>query len=123
MATHNYQPLDPDQREIRLLYFKPSSHLEAGAPVRCVVKHVSLSKSPNVGYDAISYCWGEDPGSSSIILDGTEVIVPGSALLAIRGTHRTTESLRMPVWIDAICINQSEVEEKNQQVAIMGEIY
>ena len=28
-----------------------------------------------------------------------------------------------PIWIDAICINQSNNEEKSQQVAMMGEIY
>jgi Heterokaryon incompatibility protein (HET) len=29
----------------------------------------------------------------------------------------------VPLWIDAVCINQADLAEKSQQVAIMGEIY
>ncbi|KAF3018925.1 hypothetical protein E8E14_010834 [Neopestalotiopsis sp. 37M] len=35
------------------------------------------------------------------------------------------EAYRPPseIWIDAICINQQDIEEKNEQVSIMGEIH
>lgn len=32
-------------------------------------------------------------------------------------------SLDLPIWIDAICINQKDDEEKNIQVARMGDVY
>ncbi len=47
--------------------------------------------------------------------------MPASAEAALRGTHRADSHL--PVWIDAICINQNDVLEKNHQVAMMGEVY
>lgn len=42
-----------------------------------------------------------------------------------RWSNEETAFLRPPeeIWIDAICINQRDIEERNQQVSIMGEIY
>jgi hypothetical protein len=51
------------------------------------------------------------------------VTVPGSAEAAIRGTYRSDEPNCLPIWIDAICINQMDVEEKSHQVASMGKLY
>lgn len=41
------------------------------------------------------------------------------------GMQEELEELRPPAefWIDAICINQDDTEEKNQQVSMMGDIY
>ena len=42
--------------------------------------------------------------------------------------HSALEQLRLPdqsrvLWIDAICINQGDTSERNQQVSYMAEIY
>jgi hypothetical protein len=41
-----------------------------------------------------------------------------SALLHLRDTNKCVTT-----WIDQICINQDDVEERNRQVRLMGRIY
>jgi hypothetical protein len=119
-----YQPLDPERKEIRVLYFEPNSHLRSELEVlRFRSKHISLNAYPLIIYNAISYCWGENPRTKTIVIDDSEVSVPVSTETALRSTHRKKAGLDIPVWIDAICINQTELTEKSQQVAIMGDIY
>ncbi|KAK3708335.1 hypothetical protein LTR37_011600 [Vermiconidia calcicola] len=80
-----------------------------------------MSSDPKPRYETISYVWG-DPGKRAFIkLDGRTVDVPASSAAAIR-RMRLAEHPRA-LWIDAICINQSNVEEREQQVAMMGDIY
>lgn len=69
--------------------------------------------------------------SGKIIVDGVTVEVGGELLAALRRLRRlwapSEDSGERPegiaVWIDALCINQSDIEERNQHVTQMGEIY
>jgi hypothetical protein len=85
MAGYRYRPLNTDLKEIRLLYFEPSSHLAPEAPVRCRIEHESLSDPHNHNYVAISYTWGTNP-NGKIVLDGELVKVQETAETALRGT-------------------------------------
>jgi hypothetical protein len=87
------------------------------------MKHVCLGDEGLPQWVAISYCWGENPGIKQIILDGKKVNVPDSAEAAIKGTYRGLANPDTPIWIDAICINQLDLTEKNHQVAMMGNVY
>ncbi|EME88426.1 uncharacterized protein MYCFIDRAFT_170044 [Pseudocercospora fijiensis CIRAD86] len=80
-------------------------------------------------YATISYTWNPknritygkyDVASKHIILDGFRTRVPDKAatILRLMFAHR-----RRRVWIDAICINQSDAAEKASQVQMMGDIY
>lgn len=72
-------------------------------------------------YEALSYCWESDHNSGSITLNGQDFEVAGNLLLAL--THlRHPESPRI-LWIDAICIDQKNIEERSRQVRRMGSIY
>ncbi|TKA73763.1 hypothetical protein B0A55_07125 [Friedmanniomyces simplex] len=42
----------------------------------------------------------------------------GTLFIASRGAK-----VRPPIWVDAICINQADADERNQQVAQMAQIY
>ncbi|KAH6711201.1 hypothetical protein BKA61DRAFT_488615, partial [Leptodontidium sp. MPI-SDFR-AT-0119] len=55
-------------------------------------------------YEALSYAWGNEDANESIIIDGKS--------LAIRSN--LAAALRQRIWIDAICINQADVDERNQ---------
>jgi hypothetical protein len=46
--------------------------------------------------------------------------VAANLFCALRDIQHATKEL--PLWADAICINQNDVEERNQQVSIMGSI-
>jgi hypothetical protein len=121
---YRYNPLNRERKEIRLLRLDRKSLDAKDEPIRCDVEHMFLDDhEPPQTFAAISYCWTSNPGEAKIVLDGKKVTVPGSAEAAIRGTYRSDEQNGLPIWIDAICINQMDVEEKSHQVALMGELY
>ncbi|KAF4631343.1 hypothetical protein G7Y89_g6796 [Cudoniella acicularis] len=82
---------------------------------------VELSDNPT--YAALSYTWG-DIGSQRMIMINEKKLAVGENLWYFL-RHRTTEDLASHqfLWIDAICINQQDVRERNHQVSLMGKIY
>lgn len=126
IPASSYRPLQHMDREIRLLVVKPGRYDE---PVHACFAHTSLVGEPpdqQVGFDALSYCWGDSPERVDIVLDTDSM---GTIPLSISGTvARAIRRLRSPdaplrIWIDAICINQTDTGERSQQVSIMGTIY
>lgn len=117
-----YAPLDPSKTEIRLVELLPratnSSPYDERA-LRCNVFHISLNDKPD--YAALSYAWG-DPQDTQIIMVGhTSVPVTRNLYSALE--HLRYEKTARFIWIDALCINQSDTEEKFRQVQLMREIY
>lgn len=74
-----------------------------------------------IGYEAISYHWGDQTAKASILLNGQPFEAPLSSTEALRNL-RWPQDTRM-VWIDALCINQEDLAERGHQVAVMGNIY
>lgn len=75
-------------------------------------------------YVALSYVWGDANDTAEIYLDGIQVTVRANlqaALSELRKYPRIQQGFRL--WIDALCINQDDVEERARQVAIMKDIY
>lgn len=76
---------------------------------------------------AVSYSWGTIAGVAQILLDGHEVDVPYSSEAALRGLitdfKRGAGDPYMPIWIDAICINQRDIAEQTEQLSLMGRLY
>lgn len=118
-----YSPLDSTRKDIRLLDLNQCPSIDSNIPMRCRVRHVSLLEEPIAPYYAISYCWGESIHRKSIILDEEPVDIPESAEKALRGTHLSSEGFAVPIWIDALCIDQHNLTEKGHQVAMMREVY
>lgn len=112
-----YTPLDQPTERIRLLTIHPGL---PDLPIQCTLTVVSLTPHPPP-YVAISYTWGPPTPSATITIDGKPMIVRERCHNALR----TMRSHRMglPVWIDAICINQNDMHEKSFQVGMMGTIY
>ena len=112
---YHYSPLGkPDQ--IRLLLVHPWTW---GSAVRYSMVRTSLSSSPI--YEAISYAWGNSGETEEIIVDGCYLEVPKNAYRAI--TAISSIFLPRVIWIDSICINQSDTAEKPKQVMLMRRIY
>lgn len=80
-----------------------------------------LDSSPE--YTALSYTWGspEDVCPQPIWIDGQPMQVRNNLMAALQALRHHDES--MTLWIDAICINQCDIPEKNHQVASMARIY
>jgi hypothetical protein len=111
-----YRPLDSSSHEIRILQWVPSQDGNNNK-VDCKLVHISLDEDPD--YDALSYTWGAPQPSRMIVVDGVEVSVGPNlygALNQIRHANR-------PVWVDSICINQDDQQERTDQVCLMGDIY
>ena len=83
-----------------------------------ISKH-DLRQPPS--YVALSYRWGEDNSPYSIFINGAKAIIRKSLWHFLR--QITVETDQTSFWIDAICINQDDVLERNQQVAKMSVIY
>ncbi|KAH7086766.1 heterokaryon incompatibility protein-domain-containing protein [Paraphoma chrysanthemicola] len=72
-------------------------------------------------YDAISYTWDNQPFNIEAYCEGLRFLVTKNCariLSLVRRQHEDTL-----VWIDQICINQASNEDRDQNVAQMGEIY
>jgi hypothetical protein len=72
-------------------------------------------------YENLYYQNGGIRPSGTITCDGVEVTIGGELYSALRRLRSEDEDLR--IWVDAICINQSHVEERNLHVKMMGEVY
>ena len=102
---------------IRLLRILPSKDISS--EIQCEVFHAVIGHNcPS--YDALSYVWGDPRETASIRLNGKRHQVTVNlevALHYLRGTEARV------MWIDAICINQQDLREKNYQVQRMRSIY
>lgn len=74
-----------------------------------------------VTYTALSYAWGPQIFEGSIECDGHKKAITKSLQTALWNFRRRDRPVVM--WIDQICINQEDAEEKAQQIPLMGSIY
>ncbi|KAG8161681.1 hypothetical protein KVR01_008668 [Diaporthe batatas] len=72
-------------------------------------------------YKALSYVWGDASDLQTIKLEGKNFLVTRNLMAALRTIRRPRKAVRF--WIDAICINQADLEEKRTQIPLMGRIY
>jgi hypothetical protein len=72
-------------------------------------------------YETVSYTWGKSSDRAHIELDGLSLSVPASACAALRCLRFA--KLSRNLWIDSVCINQHDLDERASQVASMGHIY
>lgn len=107
------------QNSFRLVEILPAQ--DDGDVVQCRLSAVELDKSRG-HYEALSYVWGSpDQQREPISLNDAHLEIYESL-------HRVLVDLRCRdkgrlLWIDAVCINQDDRDERNSQVMLMREIY
>lgn len=131
MDEYHYDPLDVSRREIRLLDLcHASDDQEDGTKsiIRCAIFSVSLDEAPS--YEALSYAWGSTARVAKIVVNGKECLVPGNVSIALEWlrrrkvcTNKGSSQSHRRLWIDALCIDQENIPERNIQVAMMWSIY
>jgi Heterokaryon incompatibility protein (HET) len=84
-------------------------------------KAISHTTGKPIWYTALSYVWGSSAFVKPMICDGKPFKTTVNLDLALRYLRRTDVSVML--WVDQICINQEDVNEKTQQVLLMGQIY
>jgi hypothetical protein len=123
MSSNIYRMLPA--RTIRLIELLPADTL--GSTLRCRIHNTSLDAEheDRISFEALSYVWGERVGTRPIFCGDKSILVTPNCEAALR--HLREELKSRLLWIDAICINQSQdkfaTQERNQQVKMMGEVY
>ena len=138
--TYKYKPIayHEDIRILKILHGKEGSNLECMLFPSSLQSTKSTSTSNCHRYCALSYWWGEDLPTHPVemyddtgVRDGLQTMTPFNSsgkfyirdnlAAALKQFRKETEDIN--VWVDALCINQTDVEEKTAQVARMDVIY
>ncbi|KAI0128624.1 heterokaryon incompatibility protein-domain-containing protein [Xylariales sp. AK1849] len=112
-----YTPLS--NSGIRVLILEPGSWAD---PLKASLKEKNLQDTMTP-YEALSYAWGTFSLSSNKGIRIQDSIMPITSNLdeALRSL-RSEQSQRV-IWVDFVCINQSNLQERVHQVRMMGDIY
>lgn len=135
-----YKPLNSTKSEFRLLVLEPGAK---EADIECRLFTARLEETQN--YEALSYTWSDTTYDISVyqISDFNEGKPSENAQFSVANPMIKVDRRAMPIrtnlyralislrysekprtlWIDAICINQSDEKEKNYQVPQMRRIY
>jgi hypothetical protein len=120
MAPLTYEKLDPNRSEIRLLKI----HIEDVGGIQCELTKHSLNFNPK--YLGLSYVWGDPNVTEEITVNGQVLAVTtnlASALEVLAKSFYGRPRSEYLFWIDAICINQGDIQERTHQVRLMGDIF
>ncbi|KAL5323657.1 hypothetical protein ACEPPN_008197 [Leptodophora sp. 'Broadleaf-Isolate-01'] len=101
---------------IRLLKILPGS---APSIVECELVVVRLDKAPP--YEALSYVWGNPELLDYVVCNGQRKSVTTNLGIALKHL-RLRDETRL-IWVDALCINQEDVDERSSQIKLMRDIY
>jgi hypothetical protein len=114
LKTYQYTSLLPRDSTFRLLKLLKYQSRE----LECELFPQSLLNNEHVSYEALSYVWGSTELVECITLNQKRHWITDnlySALQCLRLHDRDRY-----LWIDAICIDQSNKEEQGSQVQQMG---
>ena len=122
MAGHNLDFHLPSMlpSEIRLLYLRPALYF--GYPIICSL--ITLERAAvESRYEALSYVWGMSKGMylRPITVNNKSYRITQNLDSALR--HLRHKNRERVLWVDAICLDQNDVEEKNRVVPEMHIIY
>lgn len=139
---YRYRPLNAGTGEIRLLCIpiEQEGVNNHAKPLHCSIDYVQSSSgypfkdgevldsdhSPWGEYDALSYEWGIAEPKQTIVLDGEPFNVNPNlfgALQRVRNAAQGKSQAVVRLWVDAICIDQSNLEERKALVPHMRHIY
>ncbi|KAI1372158.1 heterokaryon incompatibility protein-domain-containing protein [Hypoxylon crocopeplum] len=116
IASLLYRPLS-GLMPVRLLRLHPGN---PGDDLNTEIVSTNLEEADGE-YEATSYTWGSPEDPHCMTCNDLKVTIQ-------RNAFEMLNALRMPdeirtIWIDAICIDQSNIEERASQVSIMHHIY
>lgn len=123
LPDFNYKHFS-NTREIRILV------LHAGqaddSPLRCTLEHLSrpdgrAEQYEPLDYTALSYVWGNAAFTTFMVCNGRKLPITATVESMLRSICSPLKPRRL--WLDAVCLNQNDLDEKRQQVPLMGEIH
>ncbi|KAK0617633.1 heterokaryon incompatibility protein-domain-containing protein [Immersiella caudata] len=103
-------------QQVRLLDLLPG---EGDAMIECNVRVVSLVEEHP--YEALSYVWGDPSDCISIQVQHRDIKITRNLHAALHRLRSATTTRTL--WVDQLCINQWDNDEKTEQVRLMRQIY
>lgn len=90
--------------------------------IRCKLRSTRLGGCKDK-FIAASYVWGPAEPSNTILVNQCVFSVRVNLYRFLRALRAQQGSEKLYLWIDAICVDQSSIGERNSQVQQMGNIY
>ncbi|KAM3070281.1 hypothetical protein ACMFMG_010117 [Clarireedia jacksonii] len=109
---------DLPSRHIRLLRILPDSPT---GEICCELVPYPLVRRPS--YIALSYAWGSPSSHRKIIVNGEPYTVYENLWRFLNQARKLGSRFSGWLWIDALCINQFDHKDKEQQIVFMPDIY
>ncbi|KAF2745989.1 HET-domain-containing protein, partial [Sporormia fimetaria CBS 119925] len=117
MSIYASLPLVNDNSSIRLLTVEPSGRFDA--PLICQLGVAQLQ--PGLAFEALSYTWGDATSRTRLTVNQNVLECTNELAKALRWLR--TRTSRRTMWIDQLCINQNDGQEKEFQIPLMSKIY
>ncbi|RDL32373.1 uncharacterized protein BP5553_08829 [Venustampulla echinocandica] len=80
----------------------------------CTTLQFQAQEEINCSYTALPYVWGDATDTTLVLIGGKALFITKSLDCALK--HLRDKRQIVYIWVDAICINQNEIEAQNQQV-------
>jgi ankyrin repeat protein len=119
METFKYTSIDLEGSTFRLIRILAA---ESPSEIQCELFEAWLTRDNNgIPYEALSYTWGGTQQNFKIGMNGSEMYIT-------QNLYEALQHLRFPdqdriLWVDALCIDQSNNKERGHQVQQMDKIY
>ncbi|CVK84046.1 hypothetical protein FPRO06_00253 [Fusarium proliferatum] len=129
MAQYYSDELDTESFRLATISSGIHPDTESQVPSVTLTKHLLFGAS-DLAYNALSYTWGSPRNSpplpdkvtnTTILLNGLLFEVQANLYDAL--VELQVSCSETPIWIDALCINQSNSNERSPQVSVMNQIY
>lgn len=120
-----YRPLNAHRHEIRLLRLHPESSTGFDSPLKCDLLYSYLDDVQP--YEALTYFWGDKDDLRPLSLDSHPMQITRNLDIALRHLRPQFSPTALPpartLWVDALCINQTDTAERSHQVSLMKDVY
>ncbi|KAL8687043.1 MAG: hypothetical protein Q9218_006675 [Villophora microphyllina] len=120
-TVFHYEKLGHATSQIRTLTLAPASDKRSDIHCRLETASFGYGTGNQAVYEALSYTWGDPTQKRVIYVDGRPLLVTRNLDIALRYLRKPFEP--RVLWVDAVCIDQCNLQEKAQQVMMMKDIY
>ncbi|GKZ20223.1 hypothetical protein AbraIFM66951_001448 [Aspergillus brasiliensis] len=121
--TYTELPPESPRSTTRMIRLLPNE--DRNAEIECEIFNYdfaldTIDGDPHI-YEALSYVWGSGTRSQKITLNGCQFPVTDNLYVAL--SYLRNRQLDRVLWVDAICIDQNNLDEKVKQISLMRTIY
>ncbi|KAH8681679.1 heterokaryon incompatibility protein-domain-containing protein [Xylariales sp. PMI_506] len=121
-AARVFQSLNSSEPQFRLLHLQPTNVDEQENEFTHIVGTLTVESIHDAPvYEALSYVWGDASDCVNVTINSLDFPVTRNLYQALK--HLVLADKVRVLWVDAVCINQSDLDERSQQVKQMRHIY